>query len=245
MTDPKPNVLVELTISAPVDTVWKAVRDPEQITQWFGWESETLAEEIALIFGSPDVVDEAEHKLKFGEWEGIADGFELVERDGKTLLRVVRFGALPENWDDIYSDVREGWMTFVHQLRLWVERHHGQVRRTVYLSAPTPEDGKTLSDALGLHAMWKAPPDSPSVVELPTESPSVSALYRSGFQLGLNVPAWGGGLLVVTDMPADAKHPARGSLLITTFGMENQAASEFAQRWTQWWDARHPPAAAG
>ena len=48
MTDPKPNVLVELTISAPIDTVWKAVRDPEQITQWFGWESETLAEEIAL-----------------------------------------------------------------------------------------------------------------------------------------------------------------------------------------------------
>lgn len=242
MTDPKPNVLVEVTISAPIETVWKAVRDPEQITQWFGWESETLADEIALIFGSPVIVDEQEHKLKFGEWEGIADGFELVERDGKTVLRVVRFGALPESWDTIYSDVREGWMTFIHQLRLWVERHHGQVRRTIYLSAPTAPGGAKLSDALGVHAVWDAKPESPRLVELPTESQNVSASYRTGFQLGLNVPAWGGGLLVVTDMPADAKQPARGSLLITTFGMDDLAASEFTQRWTQWWETLHPPA---
>lgn len=241
MTDPKPNVLVEVTICAPIATVWKAVRDPEQITQWFGWESDTLAEEITMIFGSPVVVDAQEHKLKFGEWEGIADGFELIERGGKTVLRVVRFGALPESWDEVYSDVREGWTTFVHQLRVWIERHHGQQRRTVYLSAPTPQDGKALSDALGLMELWNAELDSTREVGLPTKSQNVKAFYRTGFQLGLHVPAWGGGLLVVTDMPADAKQPARGSLLLTTFGMHEEAASEFAQQWTHWWETRHPP----
>lgn len=241
MTDPKPNVLVEVTISAPIDTVWTAVRDPEQINEWFGWESETLADEIAMIFGSPVIVDEQSHTLKFGEWEGIADGFELIERGTETVLRVVRFGATPDNWDDVYSDVREGWTTFAHQLRLWIERHHGQQRRTVYLSDPTPPGAPVLSEALGLKAHWDAEPGSTHRVEFPTQSEEVSPAYRTGFQLALHVPGWGGGLLVVTDMPADAKRPARGSLLITTFGMQEQAASEFAQHWTQWWQARHPP----
>ncbi|MBV1858896.1 MAG: SRPBCC domain-containing protein [Nannocystaceae bacterium] len=194
MTDPKPNILVEVTISAPIDTVWKAVRDPEQINEWFGWESDTLTDEIAMIFGSPVVVDEQAHKLKFGEWEGIADGFELIERDGKTILRVVRFGTLPQDWDNVYSDVREGWMTFAHQLQLWVERHHGQQRRTVYLADPTPVGGEQLSDALGLRALWDTDAGSTHLSNLPGDTLEVSRAYRSGFQLGLHVPAWGDGL---------------------------------------------------
>lgn len=240
MTDPNSNILVEVTISAPIDTVWKAVRDPAQIREWFGWESETLADEIELIFGNPVVVDEAGHTLKFGEWEGIADGFELLARGRETVLRVVRFGAVPDNWDDVYSDVREGWTTFAHQLRLWIERHHGEQRRTVYLSAPTPPGGPSLTEALDLAPLWDADANSSHTSALPTESHEVVTAYRTGFQMGLHVPGWGGGLLVVTEMPADDKRPTRGSLLLTTFGMDDEAADAFAQGWTQWWDARHP-----
>ncbi len=243
MTKPKPNVLVEVTIAAPIDTVWAAVREPEQIAQWFGWQAETLAEEITMIFGSP-VVDEQNHTLKFGEWEGIADGFELVERDGKTLLRVVRFGAIPDSWDDVYDDVREGWVTFARQLRFWIEHHRGQPRRTVYLAAPTPAGGSTLSAALGLATSWDAEPGTETSIDLPMHSVHASPSYRTGFQLELRVPAWGEGLLIVTDMPADAKRPARGSLLITTFGMDDAAAAAFETQWTQWWEDRHPPTSA-
>ncbi|MBL4684356.1 MAG: SRPBCC domain-containing protein [Nannocystaceae bacterium] len=232
MSDPKSTVpvstvLVEVTISAPVDTVWKAVRDPEQIAQWFGWAADSLTDEIAMIFGNPDVVDDAGHKLKFGEWEGIADGFELIEVEGKTLLRVVRFGALPSDWDDVYSDVREGWVTFAHQLRLWVERHHGETRRTVYLVGPTEEP---LATKLGL--------SSEGTVELPTGSVEVRPWHRSGFQLGLRIPAWGDGLLIAMDMPADDERPQRASLVLTTFGMADEDAVAFAQQWNDWWAAR-------
>ena len=228
MSDSKPSVLVEVTISAPVDTVWKAVRDPEQISQWFGWDADTLDDEIAMIFGNPDVVDEAGHTLRFGEWEGIADGFELVEVDGKTVLRVVRFGALPTDWDEVYSDVREGWVTFVHQLRLWIERHRGETRRTVYFSGPT--EG-SLIEALGL-----AEPGGS--LELPSGAVEADPWHRSGFQRGLRVPAWGDGMLVAMDMPADAERSQRGSLVLTTFGMNDAEAEAFSEQWTQWWDAR-------
>ena len=35
-------VLVELAIAAPADTVWRAMRDPARIAQWFGWDATTL-----------------------------------------------------------------------------------------------------------------------------------------------------------------------------------------------------------
>lgn len=226
MSEPESRVLVEVTIAAPLDTVWAAVRDPAQISNWFGWDADTLDDEIAMIFGSPDVVDEREHRLKFGEWEGIADGFELSEQGGKTLLRVVRFGAAPTDWDEVYSDVREGWVTFVHQLRLWIEQHHGERRRTVYLSGPTPE-GKRLSALLGL-ADFEG-----SSASLPTGTVDAGVWHRSGFQLGLRVPDWGNGMLVVMDMPADDRRPARGSLVLTTFGLDD--ADAFEAQWNAWW----------
>lgn len=228
MSDSESRVLVEVTIAAPLDTVWAAVRDPEQISNWFGWDADTLDDEIAMIFGKPDVVDEREHRLKFGEWEGIADGFELSARGDETLLRVVRFGAPPTDWDEVYSDVREGWVTFVHQLRLWIEEHHGERRRTVYLSGPTPE-GTTLSKLLELDGF------EGSSAALPSGTADVSVWHRSGFQLGLRVPDWGNGMLVVMDMPADEKRPTRGSLVLTTFGLDDPDA--FEKQWTDWWAA--------
>ncbi len=227
MSDPKSTVLVEVTISAPVGTVWKAVRDPQQIAQWFGWEADTLPDEIAMIFGNPDAVDEEARTMRFGEWEGIADGFELVEVEGKTLLRVVRFGAVPTDWDEVYSDVREGWVTFVHQLRLWIERHHGQTRRTLYFAGPT--GSRALSSTLGLAD------DDPGTLELASGPTAVRPWHRSGFQRGVRVPGWGDGLLVVMDMPADDARPRRGSVVLTTFGMDDAAAEAFAARWNDWW----------
>lgn len=228
MSESEPRVLVEVTLAAPLETVWAAVRDPTQISNWFGWDADTLDDEIAMIFGNPDIVDEREHRLKFGEWEGIADGFELSAQGGQTVLRVVRFGAPPTDWDEVYSDVREGWVTFVHQLRLWIEAHHGERRQTVYLSGPMPE-GTTLSKLLELDGF------EGRRVALPSGTADVSVWHRSGFQLGLRVPEWGNGLLVVMDMPADETRPTRGSLVLTTFGMADLDA--FEKQWTDWWAA--------
>ena len=47
------HVLVEVTVPAPADAVWAALRDPQKIHQWFGWETEGLKDEIDFIFVSP------------------------------------------------------------------------------------------------------------------------------------------------------------------------------------------------
>jgi uncharacterized protein YndB with AHSA1/START domain len=42
-------LLIEVTMAAPVDAVWRALRDPAEIRRWFGWDYDGLDEEIRLI----------------------------------------------------------------------------------------------------------------------------------------------------------------------------------------------------
>ncbi len=43
-------VRIEVTIGAPIDVVWQALREPDQIRRWHGWHADGLAEEIKLIY---------------------------------------------------------------------------------------------------------------------------------------------------------------------------------------------------
>ena len=41
-----PRVVVDVTIAAPIERVWQALRDPALLAQWFGWDYDKLAAEI-------------------------------------------------------------------------------------------------------------------------------------------------------------------------------------------------------
>ena len=94
MSDTRRQVLVDITIAAPIDTVWTALRDPAQIKDWFGWDSPSLAEEIKYIFADTATGDAASRVLAFDEWDGegdaglwdaaSADGVPAVPADGAT-----------------------------------------------------------------------------------------------------------------------------------------------------------------
>ena len=45
-----PRVVVDVTIAAPIERVWQALRDPALLAQWFGWDYDKLAAEIEMIF---------------------------------------------------------------------------------------------------------------------------------------------------------------------------------------------------
>lgn len=228
-------VLVEVTIAAPVATVWRALREPEQLANWFGWDAAGLADEIDYIFHSHATIDEAAHTIQIEPWEGASDRFELIERDGATVLRVVRHGGLPIDWEDTYNDINEGWVTFVQQLRLLLDRHPGSARRTIYLSGAAAPGIPELSVALGLAALRNGPDGSEFSAELPIGETVVGTIWhRTHFQLGLYVRDWGDGMLVVTDKGAD-----RGAVLITTFGLDDGAFSALEARWSRWWTERY------
>ena len=237
-------VLVEVTIAAPADTVWNALRDPDQIRRWFGWDAATLADEITYIFVDHAEADDATRTLVF---KGVDDRFEVVTRDGQTVLRVIRSVAADAGWDDVYEDMTEGWISFVEQLRLYLEHHAGAERRTLYLSGAAGEGGTPPSQALGLGGL-RALADGAAYgpVELADETIGGQVHHRTTFQVGLTVPAWGDGLLIVTDQPPSERAPhGGGSLILTTFGLNEAAFADLEARWSAWWGARYTAAASG
>jgi hypothetical protein len=126
--------IVEVTVAAPPETVWRALRDPVEIRRWFGWEYDGLAEEIDHIFVAGARADDSALTV---EVDG-GDRFQLEPADSGTLLRLARSAA-----KDGYDPIEEGWITFMQQLRFALERHPGEDRRTIHGSG-RPEDESRL-----------------------------------------------------------------------------------------------------
>jgi uncharacterized protein YndB with AHSA1/START domain len=123
-------VLFEVVIAAPVDTVWRALRDRNEVRRWFGWDYDGIDDEIEMIFFGEAPVDDAAHTIDFEPYGRL----ELEQQGDATVVRMVRAApAGQDSWDGIYDDVNEGWLTFMQQLRFMLERHAGEDRETVHI----------------------------------------------------------------------------------------------------------------
>jgi len=240
MAEKQDRVIVEMTIAAPVETVWAAMRDPEQLLNWFGWDADTLKDEIQFIFFDHATADEANKVVAFGEYEGSADRIELKAAPGSTILRVVRTTAISGDWNAFYEDTWEGWTTFFQQLRHYLERHAGAKRRTLFLSGKLQAPGALPVEALGLELLWSAAAGSKAAFELPVgERVAGTVWHHSEHQVGMSVDGWGDGLMVITDQPAPNGGPnGGGTAVLTTFGLSDAAFAALQQRWTAWWGER-------
>jgi uncharacterized protein YndB with AHSA1/START domain len=127
MSDP---VIVEVGVAAPADTVWRALREPTEIRRWFGWDYDGLEDEIRFIFAEASTADDEAMVLDGGPGGTIA----LEAQGERTVVRVTR--PVPEG---DYDEVNEGWLTFVQQLRFYLERHPGRDRRTVHVATSGEE----------------------------------------------------------------------------------------------------------
>jgi uncharacterized protein YndB with AHSA1/START domain len=188
-------VAVETTISAPFAAVWRALRDPAEIRRWHGWEYDAdggLDGEIDIMYRQGAEADEAAGTI------AIADGsrFELEDRGTETVVRVTMPApAGGASWDEFYADVREGWTTFVAQLRFALEHHPGEERRTLMLDGPpaVAPDGATGS-AYASTTPWG-------------EALSGRIQARTAHQVVLTVDAYGPGLSRCTPSRAVAAWP--------------------------------------
>ncbi|MFN3856685.1 MAG: hypothetical protein ACK4RV_02975 [Caulobacter sp.] len=244
MTETKPGVdrvLIDLTISAPASEVWAALREPAKVLRWFGWDADSLPAEVDFIFVQYARADEAAGVLHF---EGTSDRFEVIDEGDTSRLRVVRAAAAEsDDWDDVYEDMTEGWITFVQQLRFALERHALAPRRTLFFTAGRSEertDARPL-EALGLSDLTGASADQTWARDLPTgDSLRGRVWHASSRQIGLTVDEWGEGLLVVHDAGAwslGGGHGA-GMAVLTTYGLDEAAFQSLELRWTRWWRGR-------
>lgn len=234
-------VIIQLAIKAPVADVWNALRDPDQIRRWFGWDAPTLADEIKFIF-----LDHAKANADQGiiEFEGMPDRFEVVDLgDDGALVRLVRAGAAGDerDWDGDNEDMTEGWKAFLEQLRFMLERHRGDERRTIYLSG-RPLVGGALPRARIFDVLATFAVDAAARVQAPTgETLSGRVRYRSRRQISMTVESFGDGLVLVTDYSAENRPPhGGGSVIITTYGLDDEAFASLRSRWARWWRENFP-----
>lgn len=229
MSDSTPRI--EVTVAAPVDTVWHALRDKETIRHWHGWDYDGLDGEIDLVYFTEIKEDAAARTLD-------VQGGDLIrlEADGDatrvTLTRVPR-GTNPD-WDAYYTEITEGWITFLHQLKFAVERQPGAARRTLFF-AGSNESGRSVVDELGL-------PAGPTVeTNLLGEHVKGEVWFRSEHQYGVTVDAWGDGLLVVSSVGPTGDRPDGAAMaVLSTYGLDDARLAQLKERWTPWWTQRFP-----
>lgn len=199
---------VEVTVRAPRDTVWRALTEPDQVRQWFGWDYDGLDAEIQEIF-----VDGAEPhspgRIEFGN----GDTIELVEAGPHTVVRVTKPGPLDgTDWSEVYDGMEEGWRTFFEQLRYRLERQPAGRRRTVFLTGNA---------------------DPPAILAalrpLATQSWHESRYQRmllddAGQLVGFAAPR-----------PLDSTEPGPVSVLVTTYDLTDAAFAAVRDGWAAWW----------
>lgn len=231
--------VIQVTIAAPVDDVWRALREKDKIRHWHGWDDPGLDAEIDLIYFQGFSEDAAARTL------GVQEGDHIVlEPDGDgtrvTLTRAPR-GVSPE-WDAYYDDITEGWTTFMQQLRFFVERQPSGHRRTAFF-AGTTAGAPPLVAELGLDGVALRPAGSAFEADLAGQDVKGEVWFRSDHQLGVTVDAWGDGLLVVAyTEPTDEKPAGTAMAVLSTYGLDEAAYAELNDRWSAWWSPRYPAA---
>ncbi len=233
-----PRALIEVTVAAPADEVWKALRDRERLAQWFGWDADSLPEEIEYIFFKQVAnADDATRTLHF---VGDHDRFEVEQRGDGCVVRLIQPApSADHDWENIFEDVVQGWTAFVQQLRFGMERHLGKDRRTLFLSGSPKTAGAPLAAAaFGLPA---SPVGSSYAITAPTGDTLAGRVWHRGrHQVGITVDGFGDGMLIAMDRPADAKKPrGHSQVIITTYGFDDRTYGELAARWRTWWDERY------
>ncbi|HEX2840063.1 SRPBCC domain-containing protein [Hyphomicrobium sp.] len=222
-------VLVEVTISAPIDTVWQALREPHLVAQWFGWGGPNAEAEIDAIFIQSAASDRDRSTIHF---IGTNDRFELHSTDGGTIVRVVRSDIRDDDWSDIYEEMTEGWISFTHQLKHMMENYAGAVRQILHLSGDLKSPAK--DGFLGLLASRLSHLGVIDDTAIPERSSSPS-LHWSTYQMGIRIQTPVDQLIVGVARPAASDAPAGGSLSVSIYGTETAETEREFQLWRDWW----------
>lgn len=233
MTTPR----IEVTIAAPVETVWESLRDKDKIRHWHGWDFDGLDAEIDVIYLQSFTEDAEAHTL---DVQG-GDLFEVTPHGSGAKVTLTRapHGSDPE-WEKYYDDITEGWTFMMQQLKFALERHPGEPRRTIFLGGDSDQAGSPI-DELALTKIATQPAGTSYDADLLGEQVTGTVSYRSEHQLGLTVDAWGDGLLILSHVgPSDVKPNGAAMAVLTTYSVGDPAYEALKERWTPWWTKRYP-----
>jgi uncharacterized protein YndB with AHSA1/START domain len=146
-------VEAEIEIDAPIDAVWHALTDADELVRWFpldarvtpgedgelwmSWKNEWEGASRILAWDPPRRL-----RTTWGEIDGEVGGqrteYNLEARGGRTYLRVVTSG-FPDDptWDAWVEGTQRGWTFELFSLRHYLEQHAGEDRDVLYLRRRT------------------------------------------------------------------------------------------------------------
>ena len=233
-------VIVEVVVAAPIDVVWRALREPAEIARWFGWQHAGFDEEVDFIFHKASMASEEDHTIRAID---MPDRIALEAVGDQTIVRVIRSAPVSDaSWQGIYDDTFEGWTTFIQQLRFALEHQRGAARRTLFLNGRARAAGAALpAEALDLLKVAAVPVGERYALSTPfAERLEGNVLFRAPYQLGLTVDGFGDGLLIPNNRPKTSKSPhGGGNVVISTYGLSDKAFADLRDRWERWWAATY------
>jgi hypothetical protein len=236
---------LSVTVGASPEAVWRALRDPEEIIRWFGWDYPGIEDEIALIFQGqvpaeielPEgldtaiEVDDEARTLRTGPHQIAVDA-----GDGGAVVRVTRvIDVGDDGWEMFHNEIdqiEEGWLTFFQQLAFAVARHPGEARRTVFGMGLIP--GADPQATLGLDGIDAAVGERYEATVGP-DALAGTVWFRSEHQIGLTVDGWGDGLLVAAIVPGGTDEGRPAMAIASTYGLADDDLSALEARWSGWW----------
>jgi hypothetical protein len=142
-----------------------------------------------------------------GPGTSMAVDYHLSTENGKTRVRLVQsaFGE-SEGWDDLFDGIETGWTYFLQNLRIYVEKHLGRVRRMISdrIEVEMPRRRfwrHLLSDAAGFVVGGEGALLAGDQIELKLSEPAnvraVVEVLVEGQGLGLRIAELGDALLFV------------------------------------------------
>ena len=170
---PTRTVIDEVQIAAPVESVWRALTEADELVKWFPLEASVTPGEGGAIWLSWEDLAQWDQKIQI--WEPnkhlqttyistapaptpveIAIDFHLEAKAGGTVLRVVHsgFGA-DASWDTEYFGVKLGWRYELQSLQHYLEKHPGVARKVAWAKTALEVTGEQAWEMLlGADASW-------------------------------------------------------------------------------------------
>lgn len=247
-----------IRIEAPVDAVWAALTDPDELRNWFPLEAEVEPGEGGVIHARWSEETWFDEKIEIwktnehlrtigvdGGWAGIATDYRLEGDGGSTVLRVVSsgFGA-DDDWQEMLDAFGGGWDFELRGLRHYLERHRGTARRVVRASTTYETDRQDAWDRLAGPDGWLTIETAPSEDDGPARFAAHTATdeiltgtiyeFEPPKQIVAAVGEFADALFRLQVLPESIGSAA--TLWLSTYGADEEECDRVERSWQRWLD---------
>lgn len=247
-----------IEIAAPIEAVWKAMVEPEELTRWFPLEAGTNPDGTVWMgwhdqFRFSGRVEEIRPMRYMRSVPVFPPGFEppvkmateiwLESNGSKTIVRIVQSGFLADaQWDEEYTGTQRGWVFQLYGLKLYLEKHRGTPRQVAWarrmIAVPRAEAWGRVMSTSGLlregrlDGLCADHAFSIRTVDGDRLEGTVHK-YDAGEDFSALVTNWNNGLLRVQfdDLPMRGYRDA--GLWLSTYGVPPADVQSLEQRWTR------------